>query len=323
MATFRKRYDKWQARVQRSDGPHLTKTFTNLIDAQKWARKIEREFDQGYYETVKPYLPLKEALKRYQKEISIHKKRHQIEGYRIDAWISNDLSKLSIHQIRTQHLAVWRNNMVNKGFQPNTIRLHLAVLSHLFTIAQTEWGFEELKNPVTNLTKPRCAATKNNRISDNEITLLIKNTGSLMLPNIIKFALYTAMRRSEIVKLKWNDIDWNKNTILVSDTKNGENRTIPLFNSIQELLQQIPKVDPRVFPITEHAVTIAFRRSVIRSNLTNMSFHTLRHEAISRFFEQGLSIPEVAMISGHKSWSMLRRYTHLQTIINLNKLTNL
>ena len=70
-------------------------------------------------------------------------------------------------------------------------------------------------------------------------------------------------------------------------------------------------IGEELFPISEHAVTVAFTRAIKKSNLSNISFHTLRHEAITRFFEMGLTIPEVASISGHKSWSMLRRYTHI------------
>lgn len=68
----------------------------------------------------------------------------------------------------------------------------------------------------------------------------------------------------------------------------------------------------RVFNITPHAISIAFGRACKRANLTNTHFHDVRHEAVSRFFELGLSLPEVAAISGHKTWAMLKRYTHLK-----------
>ena len=320
MATFRKRLNKWQARVQRVDGPHLTKSFQNIADAKKWARKIEREYDQGHYESHNIKMLLSDAIKKYEIEISPHKKRYQIEIYRLRAWNKQEFSKLPLYKIKTQHLATWRNQMVANGFKANTIRLHLAVLSHLFTIARTEWGFENLKNPVLNLTKPKCIPKRVHRISDKDITLLINNTESSLLPSLIKFALYTGMRRSEIIKLSWSNIQWDKNIIQVNETKNGEDRNIPIFNKLRELLQKLDtNHNDQVFPMTEHAVSVAFRRAVKRSKLDNISFHTLRHEAISRFFEKGFTIPEVAMISGHKSWSMLKRYTHLQTIMKINK----
>lgn len=319
MATFRKRLNKWQARIQRIDGPHLTKSFENIADAKKWARKIEREYDQGHYDSHRSQMLLSDAITKYAVEISPHKKRYQIEIYRLRAWKKQEFSKLPLNKITTQYLALWRNQMIDNGFKANTIRLHLAVLSHLFNIARTEWGFENLKNPVLNLTKPKCIPKRIHRISDKDISLLVTNTESIFLPSLIKFALYTGMRRSEIIKLRWENINWDKNIIEVNDTKNGEDRNIPIFESLRILLQVLcSNKNGQIFPITEHAVSVAFRRAVKRSKLDKISFHTLRHEAISRLFEQGFTIPEVAMISGHKSWAMLKRYTHLKTIMRIN-----
>ena len=106
----------------------------------------------------------------------------------------------------------------------------------------------------------------------------------------------------------------------LKDTKNGEGRFVPLTNNIKNVLKDINRTSDQLFSISEHAVTVAFRRAIKKSNLNNLSFHTLRHEAITRFFEMGLTIPEVASISGHKSWSMLRRYTHLQSQTLIKKL---
>jgi integrase len=65
------------------------------------------------------------------------------------------------------------------------------------------------------------------------------------------------------------------------------------------------------FPVTPNALRMAWDRLIRRTSITNLRFHDLRHEAISRFFEMGLSMPEVALISGHKDPRMLFRYTHL------------
>ena len=318
MANIRKRNNKWQVRIQRKDGPHQSQTFLTYQDAKLWARKIEREYDLSVNDLPPRVLRLHEALTRYLKEVTPLKKRPHIESYRIKAWLKTSLSQKLITQIKTSDLVIWRNAMIEKNYQPNTIRLHLAVLSHLYSIAQSEWGFEQLKNPVINLHKPKLPPARESRVSNEDIALLINNTDSPYLPNLIWLALYSGMRRSEIIKLQWQHIDWHRKSIYLMDTKNGGHRIIPLFDSIKDLLKPFLDSKGRVFPITEHAVTIAFRRAAQRAQLKNISFHTLRHEAISRFFEQGFTIPEVAMISGHKSWSMLRRYTHLQTMLDLS-----
>jgi integrase len=322
MATFRKRNGKWQARVQINSGPTQARTFFKQSDAKLWARKIEESYQQGLFEIRPEPLTLYAAFERYLKDINPRKKRAYIERYRIYAWMAHAVSQRRLEQIRTYHLAAWRDERSNMGFQPNTIRLHLAVLSHLYTVAQHEWGYEGLKNPVRHLHKLKLPGARDIRINDDAITALIQHTQSPYLPSLIQLALLTAMRRSELIKLQWEDIDWSKQLIHLKDTKNGESRQIPIFDKVKVILESIEGDKGPLFPIKEHAVTVAFRRTVKRSELVNISFHTLRHEAITRFFEVGLTIPEVASISGHKSWAMLRRYTHLRSQSLINKLNN-
>ncbi|MDP1573264.1 site-specific integrase [Hydrogenophaga sp.] len=125
-------------------------------------------------------------------------------------------------------------------------------------------------------------------------------------------ALETGMRRSEIASIKWQHINLVKRTLLIPITKNGEAREVPLSSVAISLLKSLQNgTEAKVFNITAHAITIAFGRACKRAKLSNLHFHDLRHEAISRLFEKGLSLAEVATISGHKTWTMLRRYTHL------------
>ena len=322
MATFRKRNGKWQARVQLCSGPSQARTFFKLQDAKCWARQIEEAYQQGLYQSRPDPITMHDGFARYLKEINVRKKRAHIEQYRIRAWMHHALSHLLLEHIRSHHLARWRDDMLDQGYQANTIRLHLAVLSHLYKVAQSEWGYEDLANPVIHLRRPKLPRVKNLRIEDKAIEELINNTQSLYLPFLIRLALLTAMRRSELIKLCWQDIDRGKHLIHVRDTKNGEDRLIPITYQIADILDTLPQKDVRVFPITEHAVTVAFKRSLKKTNLPSVTFHTLRHEAITRFFEKGFSIPEVASISGHKSWSMLRRYTHFNQMCLKQKMDN-
>ena len=320
MANFRKRSNKWQARVQRKNYPSRTKTFVNLNDAKLWSRKIERSYDLGILHNETSPIKLEEAFKRYLNEINPRKKRHDIERYRIQSWLKHPLSQSYLQNISVQDLSGWVEEKIKCGLKANTIRLHLAVLSHLYSIAEKEWGYEILKNPTIHLYRPKISLLKISRVANHEIKLLIKNTQSFYLPYLIKFALETAMRRSEIINLQWHHIDWSRQLISVEASKNGLNRIVPLTNNIKKILHSCPTKHTKIFPITEHAVSVAFRRAVIRSGLTKISFHTLRHEAISRFFEMGLNPMEVATISGHKSMQMLKHYTHIKPEYLLKKI---
>ena len=138
---------------------------------------------------------------------------------------------------------------------------------------------------------------------------------------IIVFAIETGMRRGEILGLSWDNIDLNRRTAFLPLTKNGSSREVPLSTkAISVLQQQRPRTKTHPFPVNSNAFRLAWGRLRSRAGLNDLRFHDLRHEAITRFFELGLSIPEVALISGHKDVKMLFRYTHLKVDSLVSKL---
>jgi hypothetical protein len=321
MASFRKRSGKWQVRIQRQDFPDQCKTFLLRSDAESWARKTEISLDKGQLNSNNPHTALKELLHRYKKEVTPKKKFSSVEMYRVNAWLKHPLANYSINKIRNVDIAKWRDERILQKKAPNTIRLELAVISHLYTIAKNEWGYESLINPTLQITLPKLPNGRTRRISSNELDLILKNTNSILLRPIVIFAIETAMRRSEIASLEWKHLDLENRTILLPETKNGDARKVPLSNlAINQIMLMKNNHPTKIFNITAHAITIAFRRTCKRSGIEELPFHTLRHEAVSRFFEKGFSLAEVAAISGHKTWSMLKRYTHLKAENLVSKL---
>ena len=315
MASIRKRGDSWQARVNRKGYPEQIKSFTSRNDAAAWARLLESEFDKGIFvsRTEAENTTLKELLNRYLLEVTPYKKGAQVERYRINAWLKSSLANRFLSTLRTTDFAAWRDNRIKTDASPNTIRLELAVISHMFNIAKVEWGFESLSNPTENLRLPKLSKGRTRRVSDTEIELIIKHTESYELPPILKLALETGMRRGEIASLVWANIDLSSGTALLPCTKNGDSRTVPLSSKCIVLLKSLPRrIDGQVFGMTAHAITYAFIRATKRAGLSDIHVHDVRHEAVSRLFERGFSLPEVAAISGHKTWAMLKRYTHLK-----------
>jgi len=315
MATIRKRFTGWQARVQRKGFSEKCKTFNNRNDAVAWGRMIESEMDRGIYlnRTAAESTTLSELLTRYLNEITPKKKGAPSERYRINKWLKTDLAKRYISTLKTSDFAEWRDTRIKEKAASNTIRLELAVISNLFNVAKSEWGFESLSNPTQCIRTPKLPSGRTRRVSDQEIKMLIKNTESYELPFIIKIALESGMRRGEIAGLEWRNIDLTKRTALLPHTKNGEARTIPLSTCCVEVFKSIPRnINGHVFNITENAISRAFLRVRNRCGLDDLHFHDLRHEAVTRFFEMGLNVMEVSSISGHKTLQMLKRYTHLK-----------
>jgi integrase len=129
-----------------------------------------------------------------------------------------------------------------------------------------------------------------------------------------------------LLQLEWSRVDLDKRVIRILDTKNGEGRSVPLTLKAVEILSNLPKrqgFEQMVFPLTANALKLGFQRALERSRIDDLRFHDLRHEAVSRFFEKGLNVMEVASISGHKTLQMLKRYTHMQVGLILEKIDRL
>ena len=154
------------------------------------------------------------------------------------------------------------------------------------------------------------------RLKIGEQDLLIKECSvskNVWLKPVVLLALETAMRRGEVLTLKWENINLSQQTCHLPMTKNGSSRNVPLSLDAISILNDLARsFDGRVFPISNTSLRGLWNRACRRAGITDLHFHDLRHEATSRFFEKGLNVMEVATITGHKDLRMLQRYTHLR-----------
>jgi len=338
MATIREKGDsQWHVQIRRKGFPNQTKTFETNSDALKWARLIESEMDRGVFvsRAEAERTTLAEALMRYRREVTPTKKGWKREEQRIDVWLKSDLAPRSLASIRSTDLAAYRDKQRKAGKSDATIRLNLMILSHLFEIARKEWGMEGLPNPCRSISMPTGSKQRDRRFEDGEeerfFAALDQHCRNAYIPSLIRFAVETAARRSELVKLRWEDVDKKKRTATIYDSKNGETRTIPLSTRAIAILDDLPRhLSGKVFPVggdaATRAVTAALRKAralyeaeclvagkkPARGFLEGIRLHDLRHEATSRLFEKGLNQMEAAAVTGHKTLQMLKRYTHLK-----------
>ena len=163
--------------------------------------------------------------------------------------------------------------------------------------------------------KPKSSCSRKRRLTSFEFNYLVNNNKvNSKLKAIIELAIETGMRRGEILKIEKHHLK-NK-TLEIPITKNGTPREIPLTSKALNILHD----SSLPFAMTPNALRLSWSRLKKKGNIKDLHFHDLRHEAISRFFEKGLSIPEVALISGHKDVRMLFRYIHLKAEDILKKL---
>ena len=306
MATFRRRNNKWQVQVRRAHLGSISQTFNQKQDALQWAREKEIELQQCFIKFKRDKFPiLSDLIDRYIKTVSITKKGYNFERYCFNNILRYKISKTPINFITTQHLSGYREVRL-KTVKYSTFVRELNLIRHLFSVAIKEWGFA-INNPCRMIAKSIVLNRRERRLSVSEYNYLVKgNYPQLKLRNIIELAIETGMRRGEILNIKTEHI--NERTLLIHQTKNGYPRTIPLTKRALNILEnsELP------FAYSPNALRLAWERLKKNGNIKDLHFHDLRHEAISRFFEKGLSIAEVALISGHKDVRMLFRYTHLK-----------
>lgn len=268
-------------------------------------------------------LTLKDAFETYKARVSILKKGYEQEKYRIDQISRSFLGSIVVKDITSVNIATYRdqrllleNPRTKRMLSPSTVRLEMSLLSNFFDIARIEWGICG-DNPVANVRKPKPPPGRDRRLTSREDRLILRYAyghSNALFYSIIVLALETAMRQGEILGLQWEHINVRTRIAHLPETKNGTKRDVPLsLKAVEALIRLGTKPHGKVFSYTSNGLKSTWRFMRQKLNIEDLHFHDLRHEAVSRLFELGtLDMMEVAAISGHKSLSMLKRYTHLK-----------
>lgn len=333
----------WKAVIRKTGFPSAIKTFRLKKDAEDWARRTEDEMVRGLYVQRAPSerMTFEGAMRRYLIEVTPTKRpsTQEAEKRRAEPLIAF-FGKYSLAAVTSELVAQYRDkrlageDRVDARGKPiprsqNTVRLEMALLGHLFTVAVKEWGLGLTYNPVLNVRRPSPGPGRNRRLSskeEKELFAAIEKHSNPMLGWIVHIAIETGMRSSEIATLRRGQVDVARRVVRLYETKNGETRTVPLTAAATKIFRQVlenpiraidtdliffgePGKDKTRRPYNFNKAWLAIKRS---AGCADFRFHDLRHEAVSRFVEAGLSDQEVSAISGHKSMQMLKRYTHLR-----------
>jgi integrase len=134
---------------------------------------------------------------------------------------------------------------------------------------------------------------------------------------LVAFAIFSARRLEEITRITWTDLDEAESRVIVRDMKNpgsklGNDVACDLPPEALRIIRAMPRTVPTIFDSSPDAISAAFTRACKLLEIKDLHFHDLRHEGVSRLFEQGKTIPQVASVSGHRSWSSLKRYSHIR-----------
>ena len=279
-------------------------------------------------------------LKRYKREVTPSKKTADLEGDRIDVLLRDKaLMDLKAAALTGSILAEWRDRRLEK-VSGGTVNREIDIISHAINVARKEWKIH-IDNPVQLIRRPPKSKARDRRLlPGEEAVLLAAMDGDARRPDgtfrqvarnywiksIVLLAIEPAMRRGELPSLRWENVDLERRTAYLPDTKNGEARNVPLSTRAVAVLEALPRaITGQVFPVSENAFKLAFDRSVRRARRTylkeagdnadprfmvGLRFHDLRHEATSRLAERLPNVIELAAVTGHKDLRMLKRYYH-------------
>lgn len=337
VASIRKRVNKdgnasYRVDVRLKGFPPQRATFARITDAKRWARNTESAIQENrYFKTTESRKhTLADMIDRYIDNVLPTKKDHKRQKAQYEWWKSR-LGDYTLGDVTPSLISEVRDKL-SEGKAPATVVRYLSALSHAFTVAVNEWEWIE-DNPMRRVRKPKEPRGRVRFLSDDEElqdgsviygerTRLLRTCA--MSPNkvlytIVVLALSTGMRQSEMMNLRWPDVDLKQARIVLHETKNGERRVVPLYGHSLDLLKNLSKVrnlkTDLLFPgkkITSPVfIRTPWKNAVESAGIENFRFHDLRHSAASYLAMNGASMVEIADVLGHKTLSMVKRYAHL------------
>jgi integrase len=242
---------------------------------------------------------------------------------------NSDLGETKCSDI-TSHTLVSFARELTRNVEPQTCGNYFSHLSNIFTVARPAWGYplsrQEFDDAVTVIKKLgliRKGNERNRRPTLEELDRLMEHfarvrdhrPSSIPMQKIVAFALFSTRRQEEITLLRWDDLEEDR--ILVRDMKHpgdkkGNNVYCELPPEALAIIKSMPHDGDRIFPYSTDAISTSFTRACRFLGIEDLRFHDLRHEGVSRLFEMSRTIPQVAAVSGHRSWTSLKRYTHIR-----------
>jgi len=339
MASIQQRGDQWFAQVRIKKAGVIvfsqSKTFPTEVMARSWATRLEEKVrKQGaptrsitVGELILLHLQYQQKLRPLGRSTIYN---HET--------VARAFDRIKLDELTAKHITDYVLRRKAEGAGPATILSNLSPLSAAVHSAPYAHGIHVDPVPVDMALKKLKAdgAIAKSRevirlVDDEEEAALLAEferrnhhqQTSIDMVLVYKMALALPRRAGELTRIRWDDVDFKRKTLLIRDVKHprnkiGNDQTVPLLGKAFTMLDQIPKLDDRIFPYETGSMTAAFERARDRiaatglPRIADLRFHDLRHTGITQLFWAGLKIEEVAQVSGHTNWAQLRRYTHIR-----------
>lgn len=302
-------------------------TFNRKSAASAWLKKRETELAQpGVINALNaPDPALREAIDQYVKESTVRLGKTKAQVLRTIK--TYDLADMRCSEITSSDIVAFAQSLTSK---PQTVKNYLSHLSSIFAIARPAWGYplsyeamQDARTVCARLGLTANSTRRDRRPTMEELDRLMTHFGFIRskrkdsnpMQALVAFAIYSTRRQEEITLLRWDDFEDDR--ILVRDMKHpgdkwGNDQWTELTPEASAIIKAQPRTGERIFPCSTDAIGAAFTRACRVLQIEDLRFHDLRHHGVSRLFEMGKTIPQVASVSAHRSWDSLRRYTHLR-----------
>lgn len=315
---------KWRVLIRRKGHNPISKRFDTKAKAVAWARDIEGQIISGATApNVASKATIADLIKQYTKLRSSTRPilDTSTEHYTLKQ-LSRSLGDRVASELTVDDLIGWAQMRKDEGAGPFTINGDLSKLGTVLRYTDAS-ALPVLANARPKLSYLRLiggGGVRERRPEPEEARLILEwmaDKKGQQYADFVQFAAITAMRRSEICRILWDDLDHKKMMVLIRDRKDprnkiGNDQWIPLLGESWDLALRQPKVSERIFSIHPQTISKYFTEACRELGIPDLHLHDLRHDGISSLFENGFAIHEVALVSGHKSWNMLKRYTNLK-----------
>jgi integrase len=332
MASIDNRGGRWRAQVRRTGHPLQSATFATRGAAETWARRIEREMDQGRAtgQGVAVKATLGELIDRYVAETKPAGRNKRA----VLASLRAELGGYHLRDLTASVIIAWGRSRSAAGAGPVTISIDLTYLAGVLETARAVWRLHVPREPLADarsalrhLGLVGKSRERTRRPSGPELAAIFaaierRRLPELPLRDIVEFAIASGMRLGEIVRIRRADLDPGRRVVLVRDRKDprrkaGNNQLVPLldvtgYDALAIALRQPASPDGRLFPYRAQSVSRGWQRACAAAGVLDLHFHDLRSEAASRMFESGLPVEVVALCTGHREWRTLQRYARLR-----------
>ena len=326
MASITKIGSKWRALVRRKGRKPQCKTFAVKDQAEAWVRQIESEIDRGIVAVDPVSLLMRQVIQAYRqlRESSRPIADTSNEHYVLKR-LAEGLGDKSAGALTPQALSDYCKMRTEDGAGPYTINLEISKLGTVMRYAGIAMGVVlpdaagAARPLLTHLGLIGGGGKRERRPTEDEITALLKALAARgqVYADAVEFAAITAMRRGEVCDVKWADFDAKAKMLTIRNRKHprkkkGNDETIPLLGKSFDIVMRQERQSDKIFPVHPQTLSKYFTEACRALAIPDLHLHDLRHEGTSALFEQGYTIEQVSLVTGHKSWANLKRYTNLK-----------